>query len=69
MKLNHKVRINVADKNGTQRNVLTGTRKHIPYRLLTWLFGEFTEVLVLTPGKSVESVEVRESKGGCTYDQ
>lgn len=69
MNLNHKVRIHIAGKNGTQKTVLTGTSKRIPCRLLTWLFGEFTEVLVLTPGKSVESVEIRETKGGSHHDQ
>lgn len=69
MNLHHKVRISISGKNGTQKNVLTGTSKQIPYRLLTWLFGDFTEVLVLTPGKSVESVEIHESKGGSDHDQ
>lgn len=64
MNLNHKVRINIVSKNGTQTTVLTGTLKKIPLRLLSWLFGEFTEVLVLTPGKSVESVEIQETGGG-----
>ncbi|MEG1870228.1 MAG: hypothetical protein RR205_05200 [Oscillospiraceae bacterium] len=69
MNLSHKVRINIANKNGTLKTILTGTSKLIPHSLLTWLFGEFTEVLVLTPGKSVESVEIHETKGGSHCDQ
>lgn len=69
MNFNHKVRINIAGKNGPQQTVLTGTSKRIPRRLLTWLFGEFSEVLVLTPGKSVESVEIHETKGGNCCDK
>ncbi|MCK9479274.1 MAG: hypothetical protein M0R40_07220 [Firmicutes bacterium] len=69
MNLNHKVHISIAAKNGTRKTVLTSASKRIPRRLLAWLFGEFSEVLVLTPGKSVESVEIHETKGGLSYDK
>ena len=32
----------------------------LPKRLLKWLFGDFCEVLVLTPGKTVGEVEIHE---------
>ena len=66
MNLQHKVQINVARKDGSQKKavVKSGISK-IPQRLLNFLFGEFTEVLVLTPGQSVQSVEIYEiGKGG-----
>lgn len=63
MSLKHKVEISIA--NGIKKkSVLKSEVKHIPYRILTALFGEFTEVLVLTPGQSVEAVEIHELKGG-----
>ena len=66
MNLQHKVQINVARKDGSQKKaaIKSGISK-IPQRLLNFLFGEFTEVLVLTPGQSVQSVEIHEiGKGG-----
>lgn len=53
MKLKHKVKINIADRNGHKQEVLQSEHRSIPKRLLTFLFGEFCEVLVLTPGESV----------------
>ena len=63
MKLKHKVRINVADKRGNKQEVLQSEHRSIPKRLLTFLFGEFCEILVLTPGKSVEGIEIKEMRG------
>ena len=51
MKLKHKVRINIAGKNGIKQKVLESTSRRIPKRLLHFLFGDFCEVLVLTPGE------------------
>lgn len=63
MSLKHKVQISIA--NDTKKKpVLKSGVKHIPYRILTALFGEFMEVLVLIPGQSVETVEIREIRGG-----
>ena len=63
MKLRHKVRINVADRNGRKQEVLESAHMSLPKRLLTFLFGEFSEILVLTPGKSVEGVTIEEIGG------
>jgi hypothetical protein len=62
--LKHKVRINIADRSGNKERVVTGTTMILPSRLLKILFGDFSEVLVLTPGKSVEGVEIREIRDG-----
>ena len=70
MNLQHKVQINVARKDGSQKKAVikSGITK-IPQRLLNFLFGEFTEVLVLTPGQSVQSVEIHEiEKGGTAHE-
>lgn len=63
MKLKHRVRINIADRNGCRQEVLQSGRMSIPKKLLTFLFGEFCEVLVLTPGETVQGIEIRELRG------
>lgn len=63
MALKHRVRINVTDEKSKTR-VLEGADRRLPARLLRLLFGEFTTVYLLSPGQSVESVEVHELKGG-----
>lgn len=37
----HTVKINIADRRGDQRRVLTSTRVSLPRRLLRFLFGDF----------------------------
>ena len=63
MKQNHKIRINIADKSGNKQKVLQSEHRSIPKRLLTFLFGEFCEVLVLTPGETVQGIEIKEMRG------
>lgn len=63
MKLKHRVRINIADRNGQKQEVLQSEHRSVPKRLLTFLFGESCEVLVLRPGKSVKSIEIKEVRG------
>ena len=61
MKLKHKIKI--ADRNGHKQEVLQSEHRSIPKKLLTFLFGEFCEVLVLTPGESVQGIEIKEMRG------
>ena len=63
MKLKHKIKINVADRTGHKQEVLQSEHKSIPKKLLTFLFGEFCEVLVLTPGETVQGIEIKEMRG------
>ena len=63
MKRKHKIRINVADKSGNKQKVLQSEHRSIPKRLLTFLFGEFCEVLVLIPGETVQGFENQEMRG------
>lgn len=63
MRLKHKVKINIADLNGHKQEVLQSERRSIPKRLLTFLFGDFCEVLVLTPGETVQGIEIKEMRG------
>lgn len=63
MKLKHKVRINIADKYGNKKKVLESGYRSLPKKLLTFLFGDFCEVLVLTPGETVQGIEIEEMRG------
>lgn len=64
MKLQHRVQINVAQGGGITQGVLRSRGRRYPARLLRLLFGEYSEVLVLTPGKTVRSVEIHETQEG-----
>ncbi|ANP70899.1 hypothetical protein GTH52_00925 [Clostridium tyrobutyricum] len=64
MSLKHKVCINIAQPSGNPNPVIESCTKQIRKRLLNFLFGEKVNVLVLTPGDSVETVEIHELKGG-----
>jgi len=63
-KMRHKVQINVADYHGNKQAVVSGTTVKIPQRILKMLFGELTEVMVITPGRTVEGIEIKEVGGG-----
>ena len=62
--MKHKVKIAVSN-GGTKTQVLAGGCVRLPKRLLHWLLGDFCEILVLTPGKTVQGVEIQEvTEGG-----
>ena len=58
--MKHTVKINVAGRNGEGTEVFRARKMSIPKRLLKLIFGDFCEVMVLSPGKTVLSVEIRE---------
>lgn len=64
MALKHKVVINVSDSGGRKTNVLKGADTKLPARLLKFLFGDFTQVYLLSPGQTVESVDIKEVREG-----
>ena len=64
MSLKHKVTINVAKPKGEKSSVIQSTRKTIRTRMLDFLFGKKASLLVITPGDSVETVEIKEIKEG-----
>ena len=64
MALKHKVIINVTDSTGRNATVLRGATRTIPQRLVKFLFGDFTQVYLLAPGQTVDSVDIREVKEG-----
>lgn len=65
--MKHALQISVATTN-EKHPVLSGRIRRLPKRLLTVIFGEFSEVLVLTPGKTVQSVEIHEASDGGESD-
>ena len=67
--MTHSVQVNVTRESGRSEPVLRSQRRWLPQRLIRWLFGGQTEVLVLLPGKTVDSVLIREiGKEGTTHE-
>ena len=64
--MKHKVKIAVSN-GGKKTQVLTSGSIRLPMRLLRWLLGDFCEVLVLTPGKTVQGVEIQEVTEGVDF--
>ena len=64
MGIKHKIVINVSDPQGKKTTVLKGADMTMPARLLRFLFGDFTQVYLLAPGQTVESVAIKEVEGG-----
>ena len=65
----HIVRINIASRRGDKQRILTSTRVSLPRRLLRFLFGDFCQVLVLTPGETVEGIEINEMRKAGDQDE
>jgi len=64
MNLKHRICISVSrPNNGTSEIIKSGSRM-IRSKLLNFLFGEKVGVLILTPGRTVETVEIREIPRG-----
>lgn len=66
MAIKHKVIINVADDTGNNVEVLRGGQLTLPQKIIKFLFGDYRQVFLLAPGKSVQSVDVKEVKEGGT---
>ncbi|KUK53257.1 MAG: Uncharacterized protein XD78_1338 [Desulfotomaculum sp. 46_296] len=70
MGLKHRVTINVVKPGGIRNPVLKSGSRKIRSKLLNLLFGEKVGVIVITPGDSVETVEIKEIKeGGAGHEQ
>ena len=66
--MKHRITINVTDPNGKQAAVLRGADMRLPARLVRFLFGDFQQVYLLSPGQTVESVNISEVKEGGKTD-
>ena len=64
MAIKHKVIINVTDENGNKKKVLRGGELTLPHKIIKFLFGDYRQVYLLDPGKSVKSVDIKEIKEG-----
>jgi len=62
--MKHKVCINIAKPDGIPTPVVRSGTVQIRKRLLDFLFVQQVNVLVLSPGDSVQTVEIRELKEG-----
>lgn len=62
--MKHQVVINVSNDKGHKLQVLKGAQMTLPRRIIKWLFGDYTQVVLLNPGQTVESVNVKEIKEG-----
>ena len=59
----HKISINIAKPGGTPSPVVRSGTVQIRKKLLDFLFGQQVNVLVLSPGDSVQTVEIHECTG------
>lgn len=62
--MKHKVSINIAKPGSTSTTVVRSGSVQIRKKLLDFLFGKNMNVLVLSPGDTVQTVEIREVKEG-----
>ncbi|WP_366923847.1 hypothetical protein MFMK1_000763 [Metallumcola ferriviriculae] len=70
MSLKHKVTINVTKPGGDRKPVIESSKKTVRSKMLDWLLGKNLNLLVITPGDSVETVEIKELKeGGVSHEQ
>ena len=68
MAMKHRITINVTDPNGKKAAVLRGADMRLPARLVRFLFGDFQQVYLLSPGQTVEAVNISEVKEGGKTD-
>ena len=68
MAMKHRITIYVTDPNGKKAAVLRGADMRLPARLVRFLFGDFQQVYLLSPGQTVESVNISEVKEGGKTD-
>lgn len=69
-RMHHKVTVSLTDCDGNKKRLLANTSIWLPQRWIRCLFGDFTKVFILSLGKTVKEVEIREiMEEGNQYDQ
>jgi len=58
--MNQKVSVRVTQKNGVKTSVLEATERKVRKRFLNFLLGRKMNVLVVSPGDTVSSIEIIE---------
>ena len=66
--MSHKVTINVSKSGGSQE-VIRSKQTSIRSRILNLLLGMPVGLMVITPGETVETVEIKEMKGEALHGQ
>ena len=61
MGITHRVRINVSVPGHGERKILEAGERRLPARFLKWLFGDYSTAYLLSPGQTIESVEIHET--------
>ena len=60
MKLRHKILINIGKDNSDNHDkVVEATSLSLPEKLIRYLLGDNSTIILLSPGESVESIEVQ----------
>ena len=59
----HKVRVNLVTKSNRKEELLSNKTIRLPQRLVKLLFGDATQILIMQPGQSVQTVEFFELPG------
>ena len=68
--MKHKVVINVSSGNKQKAPVLKAALLTLPRGIVQFLFGEYTQIYLISPGKTIESVNIKEvQKGEYTNEQ
>lgn len=62
-KLRHRVQVNISDGDMKREKVVAKSQLRLPRRILKLIFGEMSDILVITTGKTVDSIEIRETGG------
>lgn len=62
--MKHKVVINVSSENKQKAPVLKAALLTLPRRIVQFLFGEYTQIYLISPGKTIESVYIKEVQKG-----
>lgn len=60
MGIKHKITINVSDPKGKSKTILKGANMKLSARIVRLLFGDYQQIYLLSPGQTVESVDIRE---------
>lgn len=55
--MKHKVRVNLVTRANRKEELLTNKTVRLPQRLVKLLFGDATQILIMQPGQSVQTVE------------
>lgn len=64
MSVCHKVHVRVVQKDGVKTEVLKAKEQRMRRRLLRCLFGAEMNVLIISPGNTVNAIEIKEEKEG-----